>query len=72
MSDKIGMEETTLGKENGMTDTELIASIIASSLAHDWKSYASLKSEFFSRLSAKPGLAAEAEKAAHWAGLATF
>jgi hypothetical protein len=59
-------------KENGMTDTELIALIIASALAHDWEGYASLKREFFSRLETNPGLVLEAEKAAHWAGLSTF
>jgi hypothetical protein len=55
-----------------MTDTELIALTIASALRKDWEGYASLKREFFSRLLANPGLAGEAEKAAHWAGLATF
>ena len=55
-----------------MTDTELIALIIASALAHDWEGYASLKREFFSRLETNPGLVLEAEKAAHWAGLSTF
>ena len=55
-----------------MTDTELIALIIASALAHDWDGYASLKREFFSRLQTNSSLAAEAEKAAHWAGLSTF
>jgi hypothetical protein len=55
-----------------MTNTELIALTIAASLRKDWSAYAELKIEFFARLQSNPSLAAEAERAAHWAGLFTF
>lgn len=56
-----------------LTDTELIVATLEAQLRKDWEDYAELKKEFFSRLTPdKLWLPEEAERAAHWAGLATF
>ena len=55
-----------------MTDTELIALVISAATRKDWAEYAELKAEFYARLQASPWLAEEAQRAARWAGLATF
>ncbi len=54
------------------SNTELIALIIAAATRKDWEAYATLKTAFFARLQASPWLAEEAQRAARWAGLATF